>query len=307
MTEMPTRDGYGKALERLGKDRNIVAMDGDLSDSTRSQRFQKLYPDRFFNMGISEADMVSTAAGLASCGKIPFVSSFACFLIGRAYDQILISVAYSNMNVKLVGSHSGIATGEDGPTAQAITDIACMRAMPNMRVVVPADAVEAEKATEAIAYSRGPAYLRVSRPKTEVVFDNSYEFELGKAVVLREGADVSIIAAGIVLPEVLKAAQLLAAGGISAGVINMHTIKPIDKAAIVRAAKNAGSIVTVEDHSVTGGLGAAVSEVLAEEYPAKLRRIGLAGFAESAPFKDLYERYGLSAGGIAKSVTSFVR
>lgn len=305
MAEMTTRDGFGNGLVKIGANKDVVVLDGDMSDSTRSEKFAKLYPDRFFSLGISEADLVCTAAGFAACGKIPFVSTFAEFLIGRAYDQILVSVCYSKMNVKLVGSHAGIATAEDGPTAQSITDISTTRVMPGMAVIVPADAVEAEKATEFLASHKGPAYLRLSRPRSRVIFDDKYEFTFGRATTIEDGNDISIISTGIMLPEALEAAKILEKSGISAEVINMATVKPIDRAAVVKAAKK-GMIVTCED-GLVNGLGGAVAEVLGENCPAKLLRIGLDGFAESGSYKDLYKKYGLDADGIAKSVESFVK
>lgn len=307
MNEAATRDGYGDALVKLGEsNKDIVALDGDLLDSTRSIKFAKAFPDRFFNMGISEADMVCTAAGLAYSGKIPFVSSFACFMIGRAYDQANVAIAYPNLNVKLIGSHAGIATGEDGPTAQALNDIAAMRVLPNFSVVVPADYTEAVMATNAIAEHKGPVYMRTVRPKSPVIFDDGYEFKLGRAVTMRDGSDVTIISTGILLSRALDAADLLKMKGITAGVLNVHTIKPIDKTAIVKAAKTTGKIVTCEDHSIYGGLGSAIAELLGEEYPVPVKRIGLSHFAESAPFSDLYKRYGLDAESIAAEISKIV-
>lgn len=301
---MATRDGFGNGLVKIGVNKDIVVLDGDMSDSTRTDKFAKMFPDRFFSLGISEADLVCTAAGFATCGKIPFVSTFAEFLIGRAYDQILVSLCYSKTNVKLIGSHAGIATAEDGPTAQCITDISITRVMPNMTIIVPADAVEAEKATEFLATHKGPAYLRLSRPKSRIIFDDSYKFSFGKASTMADGSDVSIISTGIVVTEALEAAALLKKNGINAEVINMATIKPIDKAAILKSAKKTGMIVTCED-GLVNGLGGAVAEVLAENYPTKLLRIGLDGFAESGSYKDLYKKYGLDAGSIARRIEGF--
>ncbi len=303
--DLATRDGFGNGLVKIGSNKDVVVIDGDMSDSTRTDRFAKLFPDRFFSVGISEADMVCTAAGMASCGKIPFAATFAEFLIGRAYDQILVSVCYSKMNVKLVGSHAGIATGEDGPTAQCITDISITRAMPNMSVIAPADAVEAEKATEFLAVHKGPSYLRLTRPKSPVIFSDDYEFGFGKGVTISDGSDVTIISTGIVLSQATEAAKILSVQGISAGVINMATIKPIDRDAIVKAAKKTGNIVTCED-GIVNGLGGAVAEVLGENYPAPLLRIGLNGFAESGSYKDLYKKYGLDASGIAEKTRVFL-
>ncbi len=307
MKEAATRDGYGDALLELGgKDRNVVALDGDLVDSTRSMKFAKAYPDRFFNMGISEADMVCTAAGLAYSGKIPFASSFACFLVGRAYDQMIVSVAYPNLNIKLIGSHGGIATGEDGSTAQALNDVAAMRALPNFSIIVPGDYREAYLATHAIADHKGPVYLRLVRPKTPVIFDDAYEFRIGKAAVMRDGSDVTIVSTGILLSESIAASDILRIKGISAGVLHVPTIKPLDAKAVEKAAKTTGKIVTCEDHSIYGGLGSAVAETLSETYPVIVKRIGLAGFAESGSFQELYKKYGLDAEGIAKEISNIV-
>lgn len=298
--ELATRDGFGEALERIGANKGIVVLDGDLSDSNRSARFAKKYPERFFSMGISEADAVCTAAGLATCGKIPFVTSFASFLSGRAYDQILVSIAYSNMNVKLVGSHAGIATGEDGPTAQCITDIALFRAMPNMSVISPADAVEAAAATEFIAKYTGPVYLRLTRPKSKIIYGDNYEFRFGKADKLRNGADITLIATGIAVPEALDASAMLETSGINAAVFNMSTIKPIDSECVIGAK---GMIVTCEDHNIVGGLGSAVAEIVAEQQPARILRIGVDDrFKESGSYRNLYHKYGLDAEGIANRV-----
>jgi transketolase len=305
--EAAVRDGYGTGLIKIGIDRNVVVLDGDLSDSTRSEKFQEKYPERFFNMGISEADLVCTAAGLASCGKIAFASSFAGFLVGRAYDQILVSVAYPSLNVKLVGSHAGIATGEDGPTAQSIVDIAVMRALPNMTVIVPADAVECEKSVEEIYKHKGPVYLRMTRPKTPVIFNSDYKFHIGKAVKIREGKDLTIISTGIMLQEVMKAAEMLDREKISAEIIHMPTIKPIDNEAILKSAKKTGFVITCEDHSIMGGLGGAVAEILSESSPTKMLRIGLSGFAESGPYKELYKKYGLDAESIAGKIKTSLK
>src|SRR3989344_7906852 len=270
--EAAVRDGYGTGLIKIGKNIDVVVLDGDLSDSTRSEKFQEKYPERFFNMGISEADMVCTAAGLASCGKIAFASSFAGFLVGRAYDQILVSVAYPNLNVKLVGSHAGIATGEDGPTAQSIIDIAAMRTLPKMIVIAPADSVECEKAVEEIYKYKGPVYLRMTRPKTPVIFNSDHDFKIGKAVIMNEGRDVTIISTGIMLSHVLESAKILKNDKINAEIIHMPTIKPLDKESVVKSAKKTGFIVTCEDHSIIGGLGGAVSEALSESTPTKMLR-----------------------------------
>ncbi|MAG08305.1 transketolase [Candidatus Woesearchaeota archaeon] len=315
--EQATRDGFGNALTKLGKDKKIVVLDADLSESTRSKKFKELYPDRFFNMGVSEQDMIGTAAGLASSGKIPFACSFAVFATGRVYDQIRVSVAYSNANVKIVGSHAGLLTGEDGASHQATEDITLMRALPNMTVVQPADAIEAEKATEAISKYKGPVYLRLGRHKVPVIFDGlshhhsktdgetnleemqkhfdkKYKFELGKGLTLKEGNDITIIASGVMLHKALEAAELLEKENIKARVVNIHTIKPIDEKLIIKCAKETKAIITAEDHSIIGGLGSAVAEVISENYPAKLKRIGLRDvFGESGKPEDLYKKFGM--------------
>lgn len=299
-----TRDGYGEGLIKLGKEnKNIVVLDAGVSDSTRTEWFKKEFPDRFFNMGISEADMVCAAAGFSTCGKIAFATSFAGFLLGRTMDQIFVSVAYSNTNVKLAGTHAGVSVGEDGPTAQSINDIAMMRAMPRMVVVVPADAKEAEKATIALASIYGPAYIRLGRSDWEEFFDDSYEFKLGKAAVLKQGRKAAIIACGIMVQESMAAAKQLETEGISVSVINMSSIKPLDVQAVIEAAKT-GVIITAEDHNIIGGLGSAVAEVIAEKrLNVKFSRIGAQDrFAESGPAKELFEKYGLNAKHIAESV-----
>ncbi len=299
-----TRDGYGDALLEIGgKNKNIVALDGDLAKSTRTIKFGKKYPERFRYMGVSEADLISTAAGLALSGKIAFASSFATFITNRAHDQIRVCVAYSNANVKIVGSHGGILTGQDGPSAQAILDIGTMRAMPNMVVVVPADYYEAFKATEAIALYTGPCYLRTNRERTAVLFDESYNFEIGKGNVLEEGKDAAIFACGAIGPEALRAREILKKEGIDFGVVNLASVKPIDEKLVIKIAKNSNLLLSGEDHNIIGGLGSAVAEVLTEKYPKGLKRIGVKDcFATSGTPKELYERYELDAKGIAKKV-----
>jgi transketolase len=278
-------------------------LDTGVSDSTRSEKFKEKYPERFFNMGISEQDMIGTAAGLAKSGKIVFASSFASFLMGRTQDHQLVSVAYSKSNVKLVATHAGVAIGEDGPTAQAINDVGMARAMPTMIVIEPADAVETEKVVEFLASHKGPAYVRLGRPEVETIYDDSYKFELGKASVLREGKDAAIIASGITVQESLKAAELLEKEGIKASIVNMSSIKPIDRNAIVDAAKT-GVVIAAQDHNTYGGLGSAVAEVIAEEnLDAKFEIIGAKDcFAESDKTDVLFRKYGMDAEAIAKVV-----
>ncbi len=296
-----TREAYGAALRDLGRvNPNIVALDADLAGSTKSAMFGKEHPDRFFDMGISEADMIGTAAGLATCGKIPFASSFSVFVTGRAFEQIRNSVCNANVNVKVVGSHAGPSCGEDGSSHQAVEDIAIMRALPHMTVVVPADDVEAYAATVALADHTGPAYLRVARLASPTIHEEEgYKFVLGKGEVLREGTDITVVACGMMVPRALHAAELLADEGISAEVINMATVKPIDADLLVECAKKTGKIITIEEGSMVGGLGTAVAEVLSERCPVPVRRIGLPDvFGISGPGDQLLDYYRLNAGHI---------
>ncbi len=307
--EAATRDGYGNALIKLGSsDPNVVVLDAGVSDSTRTNKFAEKWPERFFNMGISEGDMICTAAGMAKCGKTAFATSFISFLLGRGMDQILVSVAYSNSNVKIIGTHAGVAIGEDGPTAQAIGDVAYMRAVPNFIILCPADAVEAEKAILEIARLKGPAYVRLGRGNVQTIYDDSYKFEIGKASVVAEGDDAAIIASGIMVQESMAAAEALKKEGINVRVINMSTIKPIDRRAIVDAAET-GTIITAEDHNILGGLGSAVAEVIAEEgLDVKFGMVGVKDrFAESDSQKVLFRKYGLDAEAIAKMVKKLVK
>ena len=299
-----TREAYAAAISELSAvNPNIVALDADLAAATKSGAFKKACPERFFNMGISEADMVATAAGLATCEKIPFASSFSVFVTGRAFEQVRQSVCYADLNVKLVGSHAGPSCGEDGGTHQAVEDIAIMRSLPNMTVVVPADDVEAYAATKAIANHRGPLYLRVARLASPTIHDaDTYEFDLYKGEVLREGTDVTVIACGMMVPRAIDAAKMLAEQGVSAEVINMHTIKPLDEELVVASASKTGRVVTIEEASIVGGLGTAVAEVLAEKCPAKLRRIGMPDiFGTSGAGGQLLDEYGLTAEHIVEA------
>ena len=292
-----TREAYGAALLELGKTNpNVVALDADLAGSTKSALFGNEFPERFFDMGISEADMVATAAGLASCGKIPFASSFSVFVTGRAFEQIRNSVCNADLNVKIVGSHAGPSCGEDGSSHQAVEDIAIMRSLPNMTVVVPADDVEAYSATLALAKYEGPAYLRVARLATPTIYEQDHTFVLGKGEVLREGDDVTIVACGMMVSRAVEAGQRLADEGISAQVVNMATIKPIDADLLVECAKRTGKIITIEEGSIVGGLGTAVAEVLSERCPVPVRRIGLPDiFGISGPGAELLDYFGLNA------------
>ena len=303
-----TRDGYGDALVEIGKDKNVVALDADLSESTRSNWFKKEYPERFFQMGISEQDMMGTAAGLALSGKIPFASTFAIFASCRALDQVRNAIAYPKLNVKIVGSHAGLLTGEDGVSHQAIEDIAVMRAIPNMTVISPADFTEAKKAVKAIYDYDGPVYLRLGRGKLPVIYDEDYNFEIGKGSMLKEGDDIAIIATGALVNEALKAHQLLEKENINARIVNISTIKPIDKDIIVKAAKETKAIITCEDHNVVGGLGSAVADVLSEEYPKKIYKIGIKDtFAESGSASDLYKKYELTVEDIVEKAKEILK
>lgn len=301
----PTRDGYGRGLALEGRrDERIVALDADLCESTRSLWFGREHPDRYFNMGISEQDMVVTAAGLASTGKIAFASSFAIFL-ERAFEQVRNAVARPNLNVKLAGSHGGLMTGEDGSSAQCIEDVALYRSLPNFAVCVPADAVEAEKAVHAMLERDGPAYIRLTRGKVPVVFGDDYGFRWGHGQVLREGRDVTLAACGPLVSESLLAAELLARDGTEAEVLNLASVKPIDRRLVATSARKTGLVVTAEDHNVVGGLGSAVAEVLSEDAPTPLVRIGVQDrFAESGSPQDLYDKYGLAGPRVAETVRS---
>jgi len=293
MEKIATRDGYGKALLELGKqNKNVVALDADLSDSTRSEYFAKQFPERFFSMGIAEQDMIGAAAGLAFSGKIAYASTFAIFS-ERAYEFVRNIVSRNKLNVKIAGSHAGIATGEDGKSAQAIEDIAIYRALPNMVVLQPCDAVECEKMVFALAGYKGPSYMRMHRNAVPVIHNADYKFEIGKGEVLRQGRDAVVFASGTMVHEALKAAEILKNEGINAFVVNIPTIKPV---------------VTAEDHNIIGGLGSAVAEVLSENYPCLMKRIGVKDvYAESGKPDELYKKYGLDAESIAEEVMKFVR
>ncbi len=293
----PTRDAYGKALLHLGSQgRDVVVLDADLSCSTKTSVFAKAYPDRFINMGVAEQDMICTAAGLATCGKTAFASTFAVFGSGRAWDQVRISVAYPRLNVKIVVTHGGITVGEDGATHQALEDISLMRSLPNMTVIVPADSVETYKAILAVAAFHGPAYVRLGRSSVPVIHDSEdFEFVIGKAIQMREGSDLTIVACGIMVASAMDAAEALKAEGVNARVINMHTIKPIDEDILVKAATETGAIVTAEEHSKIGGLGSAVADALSERFPVPIVRIGVDDtFTESGKPLELLEKYELT-------------
>lgn len=304
-----TRDAYGQALAELGGENpNVVVLDADLSKSTKTAEFGKKYPDRFFNIGIAEANMVGMAAGLALTGKIPFVSTFAIFGTGRAYDQVRNAVCYPHLNVKLALSHAGVTLGEDGASHQMLEDLALMRALPNMTVVVPADATETKQAVRALAAMDGPAYLRLGRPPVPVLFGDSYRFQIGKAPKLRDGKDVAILACGVLVGEAMQAAEQLEKEGVSALVLNVSTIKPLDEEAVVAAARQCGCVVTAEEHNVMGGMGSAVAEALARRLPTPMRFIGTQDtFGESGKPDELLEKYGLKSHHIAAAAREVMK
>ncbi len=290
-----TRDGYGKGLVSLGRENErIVVLSADLTESTRASWFRDEFPERFFSFGVAEQDMMSTAAGFALSGKIPFCCSFGVFASGRAWEQVRISAAYMNININIGGSHGGITVGPDGATHQALEEIALMRLLPHMSVVVPCDLIEAERATIASAGIKGPVYLRLGREKLPLITDGYEGFEIGKAHIIREGNDLTIIACGIMVYHAIKASDSLKAEGIGAGVINLHTVKPIDKAAILKAAIKSGAIVTAEEHLIACGMGSAVSEVLIQEVPVPVEMVGVKDrFGESGSPWDLIEKLNL--------------
>ena len=301
--KIATRESYGKALVELGAEHsNLVVLDADLAAATKTGMFRKAHPDRHFDCGIAEGNMMGVAAGLATMGYVPFVSSFAMFAAGRAFEQIRNSIAYPHFNVKICATHAGVSVGEDGGSHQSIEDIGLMRLIPGMTVIVPADANEARKATFALAEFRGPAYMRLARLATPV-FEEDYPFEIGKANVLREGKDIAVFACGLMVNETLEAARMLAAEGIEISVINVHTIKPIDAACVTEYAQKCGNVVTVEEHSVIGGLGDAVADVLMGKVCCKFRKIGVNDqFGQSGKAADVLREYGLTADQIAAKI-----
>lgn len=307
--KIATRESYGRTLAELGKEHeDFLVLDADLAGSTKTAVFRKAFPERHINCGIAEQNMVGVAAGIAATGRVAFASSFAMFAAGRAYEQIRNSVGYPQLNVKIAATHGGISVGEDGATHQCNEDFALMRTIPGMVVMVPSDDVEAEAMVRAAYAHKGPVYMRFSRLATPV-FNNpeTYKFEIGKAITMREGKDVAIIAAGLPLASAMEAAEKLAAERIEARVIDMHTIKPLDEEAVLRAAKEIGKIVTVEEHSIIGGLGSAVAEVLAEQCPAKLKRVGIYDrYTESGPAEALIHHYGLDGEGVYNAVKAFL-
>lgn len=308
--KIATRESYGNALAELGAEfENLVVLDADLAAATKTGVFKKAFPDRHIDCGIAECNMMGIAAGLAATGKIPFASSFAMFAAGRAFEQVRNSIAYPKLNVKIGATHAGISVGEDGATHQCNEDIALMRTIPGMVVINPSDDVEAKAAVRAAIEHEGPVYLRFGRLAVPVINEKpDYKFELGKGVVLREGKDVTIIATGLPVSECLAAADKLAAEGIDAKVINIHTIKPLDEELVLAAAKETGKVVTVEEHSVIGGLGSAVCDVLSEKCPTKVMKIGIEDtFGESGPAVELVKKYGLDADSIYAKVKEFVK
>jgi len=309
MQMIPTRDGFGKGLVELGKtDKNVVVLSADLTDSTRANWFKKEFPDRFFGLGVAEQDMVGAAAGFALMGKIPFACTFGVFASGRAWDQVRISVAYMNLNVKIVGTHGGISVGPDGATHQALEEIALMRILPNMAIVVPADALEAQRATIEAARRKGPVYLRLGRSGVPVVTKESDRFEIGRADTLREGSDVAIFACGQLVSEAILACDELAKDGIEAKLINVHTPKPLDRNAVIAAAKETGAAVTAEEHTILGGLGGAIAEVLAQEAPVPIRMVGVKDrFGVSGESDELFEHFGLNAKHIVKAAREAIK
>jgi len=311
-----TRDVYGETLVELGRtNKDIVVLDADLSPSTKTNLFAKEFPDRFFDVGIAEANLVSVAAGLASAGKVAFASTFTVFAVEKGLNQFKQSVAYPKLNVKLVTTHGGMSVGEDGSSHFCIEDVAIMRAMPNVTVLVPSDGVETRFATRAIAKQSGPFFMRLSRPKTSLIFDDDYgyggrdfDFEVGKSVPLKDGKDVTIFAMGLMVAESLSAASELAKDGIDAGVVDVHTVKPLDKEAILQAAAHTGALVTAEEHNIYGGLGGAVAEVLVEEAPVPMARVGIMDtYGESGSWKDLFVKYGLTAQNITTAVKKVLK
>ncbi|HRU35885.1 MAG TPA: transketolase family protein [Candidatus Paceibacterota bacterium] len=309
MEQKPTRDGYGEGLVLAGqKDSRVVALCADISDSTRSAMFQKAFPDRFVETGIAEQNMMGLAAGMALAGKIPFVSTYAVFCPGRNWDQMRVSVCYSNANVKITGAHAGVSVGPDGATHQALEDIAITRCVPNLVVIAPCDAIETKKATLAAAEYVGPVYLRFAREKTPIMTTEDTPFEIGKALIFRDGKDVAIIGCGPLLHNALLAAEELAKEGIEVMVINNHTIKPMDSKTIIEAAKKCGAIVTVEDHQIMGGMGSAVAEVLAANYPVPIEFVGMKDrFGESGEPNELIEAFGMGKNAIKEAVKKVIQ
>ena len=295
-----TRQSYGEALIELGrKNENVVVLDADLAGATKTELFAKEFPNRFFDIGIAEADMMGTAAGLSTCGKIPYVSTFAMFAAGRSYDQIRNSICYPNLNVKICATHAGITVGEDGATHQMIEDLSLMRSIPNMKVITPADDVQTKWVINEISKINGPVYVRLARLATEVIYDENQKFEIGKAIMHGDGTDGTVFATGVTVQEALKAQKELKEKGINIRVIDMFSIKPIDKEMIIKCAKETKKLISIEDHNIIGGLGSAIAEVLADECPTKLTRLGIKDtFGRSGNAEELMKYYGIVAENI---------
>ncbi len=296
-----TRDAYGKALVELGKEKpEVVVLDADLSKSTRTEMFGKAFPDRFIDIGIQEANLVGIAVGLASCGKIPFISSFACFLMCKGYEQLRMGVAFSELNVKIVTSHGGISVGEDGASQQSVEDFALAMALPKFTVISPSDEFSAKALIKKAAYHKGPVYVRTGRSKAPVIYDDKMNFDIGKGVRLREGRDITLIATGLLVFEALEAAEMLAKKGVQASVIDIHTLKPLDTALLAEEAKKTRAFVVAEEHLVAGGLGSAVSQWAAGAFPLPVEFVGIEDtYAESGKPEELFEKYGLTSARIA--------
>ena len=308
--KIATRESYGNALVELGKEKeNLVVLDADLAAATKTGVFKKEFPDRHIDCGIAEANMTGIAAGMSTCGYVPFISTFAMFAAGRSFEQVRNSIGYPHLNVKIGATHAGISVGEDGATHQCNEDLALMREIPGMVVINPSDDIEAKAAVRAAYEHEGPVYMRFGRLAVPVINDNAdYKFEIGKGVVLKEGRDATIFATGLCVSSALEAAEKLAEDGIDAEVVNIHTIKPIDRELVVRSATKTGKVITVEEHSIIGGLGSAVAEVLCEDAPTKMLRIGVCDvFGESGPAKELVAKYGLDGAGVYAKVKAFVK
>ncbi len=303
-----TREAYGEALVEIGESNpDVVVLDADLASSTRTSKFASRFPERFFDVGIAEQNLMGVAAGLAVCGKIPFASTFAVFAVERAFNQIKQNIAYPGLNVKIAPSHAGLSACGDGASHQSLIDVSLMRALPNMTVFVPSDATQTVQAVRAAVQREGPVYIRLGKTDVPVIFDPRDAFEPGKALVLREGTDVTVVVTGVILSQAMEAAEALSREGISVRLVNMHTVKPIDRGAIVESAQKTGRIVTVEEHSTIGGLGSAVSEVLAEECPVVMRMIGVRDcFGESATEEELYRKHGMTPEAIAETLRKVV-
>lgn len=303
------RSEYGKTLVELGKvNKDIVVLDADLSSSTQTKLFAKEFPERFFNVGISEQDLITTAAGLSCTGKIPFVSTFAMFATGRAWEQVRNTICYSNLNVKIAATHGGITVGEDGASHQALEDISLMRSIPNMTVIIPADAEETRQAIKFAAEFNGPVYIRIARSNLPDIFDSNYKFDYKKANIIKEGKDITLITNGETLVETIDCAKILSENGINAEIINAPVVKPLDNETIINSAKKTNKVITIENHSIIGGLGSAVCELLSEKYPTKVTRIGTNDeFGQSGTAKELMAFYGLNAEKLAQKITGLIK